>query len=211
MWMLNTMLAVGPSTWPSRLATRRRRTCPRDSRLAKKQRLTPPLLLLIKPWRPLRPPRTRTTPRVMRLYTAACLIKSSCLIRPALYLIAACKSTSLKEPSDQAPAFSLPVSQSLCLDLLYARESQLSLRWRLRAIDLPREKVPRVHSSRGSGRSTHKRFVADHETFGGARGTAASWVACARGPAVWKWDLEGLDPISRHLEPVHPVCGTGID
>jgi hypothetical protein len=35
----------------------------------------------------------RTTPRVMRLYTAACLIKSSCLIRPALYLIAARKST----------------------------------------------------------------------------------------------------------------------
>jgi len=29
--------------------------------LAKNQRLTPPLLLLIKPWRPLRPPRTPTT------------------------------------------------------------------------------------------------------------------------------------------------------
>ena len=98
-----------------------------------------------------------------------------------------------------------------CLDLLYARESQLSRRWRLRAIDLPREKVPRVHSSRGPGRRTHKRFVADHETFGGARGEAARWVACARGPAVWKWDLEGLDPISRHLEPVRPVCGTGIN
>jgi hypothetical protein len=96
-----------------RLATRRRRTCPSASRLAKQQRLTPPLLLLIKPWRPLRLPRTRTTPRVMRLYTAACLIKSSCLIRPALYLIAARKSTSLKEPSDPAPAFSLPVSQAL--------------------------------------------------------------------------------------------------
>jgi hypothetical protein len=50
------------STWPRRLATRRRRTCPSASRLAKKQRLTPPLLLLIQPWRPLRPPRTRTTP-----------------------------------------------------------------------------------------------------------------------------------------------------
>jgi hypothetical protein len=42
------------STWPRRLAIRRRRTCPSASRLAKKQRLTPPLLLLIKPWRPLR-------------------------------------------------------------------------------------------------------------------------------------------------------------
>jgi hypothetical protein len=110
------------TTWPRRLATRRRRTCPSASRLAKKQRLTPQLLFLIKPksikpWRPLRPPRTRTTPRVMRLYTAACLIKSSCLIRPALYLIAARKSTSLKEPSDQAPAFSLPVSQALQLSL----------------------------------------------------------------------------------------------
>jgi len=76
------------STWPRRLATRRRRTWSSASRLAKKQRLTPPLFLLIKPWRPLRPPLTRTTPRVKRPYTAACLIKSSCLIRPALYLIA---------------------------------------------------------------------------------------------------------------------------
>ena len=59
------------------------------SHLAKNQRLTQPLLLLIKPWRPLRPPRTPTTPCVMRPYTAACLIKNSCLIRPALYLIAA--------------------------------------------------------------------------------------------------------------------------
>ena len=42
------------------------------------------------------------------LYTAACLIKSSCLIRPALYLIAARKSTSFKEP-----AFNSPVSQAL--------------------------------------------------------------------------------------------------
>jgi hypothetical protein len=66
-----------------------------------------------RPWRPLRPTRTRTTPRVMRLYTAACLIKSSCLIRPALYLIAARKSTSLKEPSDPAPAFSVLVSQAI--------------------------------------------------------------------------------------------------
>jgi hypothetical protein len=55
---------------------------------------------------------TCSPPRVMRLYTAACLIKSSCLIRPALYLIAARKSTSLKEPSDPAPAFSLPLSQA---------------------------------------------------------------------------------------------------
>jgi hypothetical protein len=101
------------STWPRRLATRRRRTCPSASRLAKKQRLTPPLLLLIKPWRPLRPPRTRTTPRVMRPYTAACLIKSLCLIRPVLYLIAARKSTSLKEPLDPAPASNFPVSQAL--------------------------------------------------------------------------------------------------
>ena len=62
------------------------------SHLAKNQRLTQPLLLLIKPWRPLRPPQTQTTPRAMRPYTAACLIKSSCLIRPALYLIAARKS-----------------------------------------------------------------------------------------------------------------------
>ena len=77
------------SMWPRRTVTRRRRTWPSASRLAKNQRLTPPLLLLIKPWRPLRPPRIPTTPRVMRLYTAACLIKSSCLIRPALYLIAA--------------------------------------------------------------------------------------------------------------------------
>jgi hypothetical protein len=100
-------------TWPRRLATRRRRTWPSASRLAKKQRLTPPLLLLIRPGWPLRPPRTRTTPRAMRPYTAACLLKSSCLIRPALYLIAAHKSTSLKEPLDPAPAFSLPVSQAL--------------------------------------------------------------------------------------------------
>jgi hypothetical protein len=40
-------------------------------------------------------------------------LKSSCLIRPALYLIAARKSTSLKEPSDPAPAFSLQGSQEL--------------------------------------------------------------------------------------------------
>lgn len=33
---------------------------------------------------------------------------------------------------------------SHCLELLYARESQLSRRWRLRPIDLPREKVPRA-------------------------------------------------------------------
>jgi hypothetical protein len=101
------------STWQRRLATRRRRTCPSASRLAKKTRLATPLLLPIKPWRPLRPPRTRTTPRVMRPYTAACLIKSSCLIRPALYLIGVRKSTSFKEPLDPAPAFSLPVSQAL--------------------------------------------------------------------------------------------------
>jgi hypothetical protein len=37
----------------------------------------------------------------------------SCLIHPALYLIAASKSTSLKEPLDPAPAFNLPVSQAL--------------------------------------------------------------------------------------------------
>ena len=101
------------SMWPRRTVTRRRRTWPSVSRLAKNQRLTPPLLLLIKPWRPLRPPRIPTTPRVMRLHTAACLIKSSCLIRPALYLIAARKSTSLKEPLDPAPAFNSPVSQAL--------------------------------------------------------------------------------------------------
>jgi hypothetical protein len=35
------------STWPRRLATRRRRTCPSASRLAKKQRLTPPLLMMM--------------------------------------------------------------------------------------------------------------------------------------------------------------------
>jgi len=48
------------STLPRQLVTRRRRTWPSASRL-----LTP-LLLLIKPWRPLWLPRTRTTPRVMR-------------------------------------------------------------------------------------------------------------------------------------------------
>jgi hypothetical protein len=100
-------------TWPRRLATRRRQTCPSASRLAKKQRLTPPLLLLIRPLRPLRPPRTRTTPRVIRLYTAACLTRVRASVRPALYLIVARKSISLKEPSDPAPAFSLPVSQAL--------------------------------------------------------------------------------------------------
>ena len=73
------------------------------------------LLLLIKPWRPLRPPQTPTTPRDMRPYTAACLIKSSCLIRPALYLIAARKSTSLKEPLDLATAFNSQVSQAIQL------------------------------------------------------------------------------------------------
>ena len=83
------------------------------SHLAKNQRLTQPLLLLIKPWRPLQPPRTPTTPRFMRPYTAACFIKSSCLIRPALYLIAARESTSLREPLDPAPAFNSPVSQEL--------------------------------------------------------------------------------------------------
>jgi hypothetical protein len=66
-------------------------------------------------------------------------------------------------------------------------------------------------SSRGPGRRTHKRFVADHETFGGTRGAAARWVACARGQEVAKWDLEGLDLISRHLDPVRRVCGTGVD
>ena len=102
------------STWPWQIGTRRRRTWPSASRLAKRQRLTPPLLLLIKPWRPLRPPRTPTTHRVMSPpYTVACLISSSCLIRLALSLIAVRKSTSLKEPLDPAPAFNSPVLPAL--------------------------------------------------------------------------------------------------
>jgi hypothetical protein len=75
------------STWPRRLVTRRRQTWPSASRMAKKQRLTPLLLLPLKPRRPLRPP--GTTPRVMCPYMdfidlphRSCLIKSSCLIRP---------------------------------------------------------------------------------------------------------------------------------
>jgi hypothetical protein len=58
-------------------------------------------LLLKKPWRPLRPPRTPTTDHVMSPpYMVACLINSSCLIRLALSLIAVRKSTSLKKPLD---------------------------------------------------------------------------------------------------------------
>ena len=101
-------------TWPWQIGTRRRWTWPNASRLAKRQRLAPPLLLLKKRWRPLRPPRTPTTHRVMSPpYTVACLIKRSCRIRLALSLIAVRKSTSLKEPWDPAPAFNSPVLPAL--------------------------------------------------------------------------------------------------
>ena len=45
---------------------------------------------------------------------------------------------------------------------------------------------------------------------GWARGAAARCVACARGPDGSKCHPEGLDGISRHLDPVRLVCGTGI-
>jgi hypothetical protein len=144
------------STWPRRLVTRRRQTWPSASRMAKKQRLTPLLLLPLKPRRPLRPP--GTTPRVMCPYIdlnslrhrpptslrKQCLIKSSCLIHTSASQPAITRNVS------RTPRHSCPNDSMLFLSFLTVIPTRGASRHPRQATCLARASQPKKKKWRKS-------------------------------------------------------------